>query len=262
MADNNGSKTVIGMLHLAALPGSARFAGDISAIREGILRDADALVSGGVHALMMENFGDVPFFPTTVPSHTAVHMTVLASEVRRRFPGIPLGINVLRNDGCTALAIAHAVGAEFIRVNVLCGTRVADQGILNGIAHDLLRLRSVLNAGHIRIFADVDVKHSAPLAVRPLVDEVSDTIERGLADAVVVSGAGTGKPTELEKVKSVQACSGKTPVYIGSGISADSIATYLPFASGFIVGTAFKQGGIATNPVEVERVKALLGAIS
>jgi membrane complex biogenesis BtpA family protein len=240
------------------LPGSPRFNGDLQAIRDQLLRDADRLTTGGVHALMMENFGDVPFYPASVPPHTAAHMTVLAAEIRRRFSGFPLGINVLRNDGRTALAVAHAVGAEFIRVNVLCGTRVADQGILHGIAHDLLRDRAALNARHIRIFADVDVKHSAPLAARPIADEVDDTIERALADALIVSGAGTGKPTELGKVKSVKDCAGRTPVYIGSGITAETIENYLPHADGFIVGTAFKEDGIASNPVDVERVKSLM----
>jgi membrane complex biogenesis BtpA family protein len=262
MPEKKNTKTVIGMLHVAPLPGSPRFAGNLNAIREQLLRDADALVTGGVHCLMMENFGDVPFFPATVPPHTAAHMTVLAAEIRRRFGSVPLGINVLRNDGCTALAIAHAVGAEFIRVNVLCGVRVADQGILHGIAHDLLRLRSQLNANNIRIFADVDVKHSAALAPRPIADEVDDTIERGLADAVIVSGAGTGKPTELEKVKSVHAVAGNTPVYIGSGNTAETIANYLPFADGFIVGTAFKKEGIAAHPVDVERVKSLMRQVT
>jgi membrane complex biogenesis BtpA family protein len=262
MPEKNATKTVIGMLHLAPLPGSPRFSGNVNAIREQLLRDADALVTGGVHALMMENFGDVPFFPAAVPPHTAARMTVLADEIRRRFASVPLGINVLRNDGCTALAIAHAVGAEFIRVNVLCGVRVADQGILHGIAHELLRLRSLLNANNIRIFADVDVKHSATLAARPIGDEVDDTVERALADAVIVSGAGTGKPTELEKVKSVRNAAGKTPVYIGSGITTETIANYLPFADGFIVGTAFKENGIATNPVDVERVKSLIQQVT
>src|SRR4051812_28868077 len=196
---SNTAKIVIGMLHLRALPGSPRFAGDMAGIRDTLLKDAEALATGGVHGLMMENFCDVPFHPGRVPMHVATHMTALAYEVKRRFPNLPLGINVLRNDGRTALAVAHAVGAEFIRVNVLCGARVTDQGVIQGIAHDLLRDRADLRATNVKIFADVDVKHSAPLAERPLADEVDDTLERGLADALVVSGAGTGKPTDLAK---------------------------------------------------------------
>jgi membrane complex biogenesis BtpA family protein len=251
-------KTVIGMLHLSALPGSPRFGGQLSTIRDALLRDAHLLVAGGVNSLMMENFGDVPFHPGRVPVAVAAHMTALAIEVRKRFGHIPLGINVLRNDGQTALAVAHASGAEFIRVNVLCGARVADQGILQGIAHDLLRDRMQLGANHIRIFADVDVKHSAALAPRSIADEVEDTIHRGLADALVVSGAGTGNATDLAKVKAVKAAAGNTPVFIGSGISPETIGNYLPYADGFIIGTAFKQDGIATEAVDPDRVSALM----
>jgi hypothetical protein len=250
------AKPVIGMLHVPALPGSPRYTGDVDAIREIVLRDASALVTGGVHALMMENFGDIPFYPGLVPTHVIAHMTAIAAEVRRRFD-IPLGINVLRNDGCAALSIAHAVGAHFIRVNVLCGARVTDQGVIQGIAHDLLRLRANLQANEIRIFADVDVKHSAPLAQRPIADEVDDTLERGLADALVVSGAGTGKHTELAKVKAVKTAAGDVSVFIGSGITAETIVDYESDADGFIIGTAFKEGGIATNPVDPIRVQAL-----
>jgi membrane complex biogenesis BtpA family protein len=256
------SKTVIGMLHLAALPGSPGFSGEMSSIRDHLLRDAELLVAGGVHSLMMENFGDVPFYPGRVPVSVATQMTALAAEVRRRFPAVPLGINVLRNDGLTALAVAYASGADFIRVNVLCGARVADQGLLQGIAHDLLRDRMQLKADHIRIFADVDVKHSAALAQRPIADEVDDTIHRGLAGALVVSGAGTGKPTDLGKVKAVKAAAGKTPVYIGSGITAETIGNYLPFADGFIVGTAFKVDGVATAAVDPDRVSSFMRRVT
>src|SRR3954466_9139642 len=145
-------KPVIGMLHLPPLPGSPRYArapgGD--AIRELVLRDAEALAGGGVHGLMLENFGDVPFYPGRVPAHTVAAMTAIAAEVRRQFPELPLGINVLRNDGQSALAIATAVGAQYVRVNILCGARLADQGILQGIAHELLRERAMLRAEHVR----------------------------------------------------------------------------------------------------------------
>src|SRR5947209_4747086 len=132
------AKPIIGMLHLPPLPGTPRYALPIAQILEHVLRDADALSTGGVHGLMLENFGDVPFFPGRVGSETIAAMTAIAVEVRKRF-ALPLGINVLRNDGCSALAIAAAVGASFIRVNVLCAARVTDQGIIQGIAHHLLR---------------------------------------------------------------------------------------------------------------------------
>ena len=250
-------KVVIGMLHLPALPGSPLSRATLGEIREGLLRDADLLAQGGVHGLMMENFGDVPFYPDRVPAYVIAQMTALACDVRLRVD-LPLGINVLRNDGRGALAVAHACGASFIRVNVLCGVRVADQGLIQGIAHDLLRERAMLGAKDVKIFADVDVKHSAPLAARPLKDEVDDLIERALADAIVVSGAGTGKATDPAKSREVKRAAPRTPVFIGSGITSGTVADFLDSADGFIVGTALKKDGIATNPVELSRVQSLM----
>lgn len=256
------AKPVIGMLHLPPLPGAPRFGGDVTLILDSALRDADALASGGVHALMLENYGDVPFYPGRVPAHVVARMTSVASAVRRAFPTLPLGINVLRNDGRSALAVAHAVGAQFIRVNVLCGARVTDQGVIEGIAHDLLRDRAALGAGAVRIFADVDVKHSAPLAARPLEAEVSDTLHRGLADALIVSGSGTGQATDPSHVAAAKrAAGGAAPVFVGSGVSADTLAAYLPHADGFIIGSSFKRGGEAREPVDATRVREIMSLL-
>jgi membrane complex biogenesis BtpA family protein len=258
---NNVKKIVIGMLHLPPLPGSPLFSGDLSGLRDQVLRDAELLTAGGVHGLMLENFGDIPFFPERVPAYTVAHMAALAVEVKRRFP-VPLGINCLRNDGLSALAIAHAAGAEFIRVNVLTGARVTDQGPLSGIAHDLLRERALLRGDQIKIFADVDVKHSAPLAPRPIGEEVEDTLHRGLADALVVSGAGTGKPTDPEKVKAVKQAAKNAAVFLGSGVTPETVAILAAHADGFIVGTYFKKDGVASNPVDPGRVRALMEVVS
>ncbi|HYO11091.1 MAG TPA: BtpA/SgcQ family protein [Tepidisphaeraceae bacterium] len=257
----NVSKVVIGMLHLPALPGSPLYGGSVAAIREAMLRDAQRLAEGGAHGLMIENFGDVPFFPGRVPAHVVAQMTAIAADVRRAVPHLPLGINVLRNDGLSALAVAHAAGADYVRVNVLCGARVADQGLLQGIAHDLLRLRAELRAEAIKIFADVDVKHSAALAARPIADEVDDTLHRGLADALIVSGAGTGKPTDPEKVRAVKQAAGQAPVFLGSGVTPQTLPSLAPHADGFIVGTYFKHDGNASNAVDPERVRELIDAL-
>jgi hypothetical protein len=255
------NKVVIGMLHLRPLPGSPRFDGNLAGVRESLLRDAEALVQGGVHGMMMENFGDVPFFAGRVPAHVVAHMTALACEVKRQFD-LPLGINVLRNDGRSALAVAQAAGASFIRVNVLVGARVTDQGIIEGIAHELLRDRAILGAGHIRILADIDVKHSAPLAARDLRDELNDTIHRGLADAVVASGAGTGKPTDPRHLAQIRSSAGQTPVFVGSGVSVHTLSDLLPHADGFIIGTSLKKEAQPQNPVDVNLVRELMRVIN
>ncbi len=251
---------VLGMLHVPPLPGSPRYRGSRDEILASVLRDADALRDGGAHGLILENFGDTPFFPGRVPAHTVAAMTQLATEVRRAV-SLPLGINVLRNDGRSALAIAAATGAEFIRVNILCGARLTDQGVIQGIAHDLLRDRAELNAAGVRIFADVNVKHSAPLANIPLADEVADLVHRGGADALIVSGRATGQPTDQSELRIVREAAGMVPVFVGSGVTEDNIAAMLPDAAGFIVGTGFKQDGDVAAPIDVERVRRLIRVI-
>lgn len=257
-------KAVIGMLHAPPLPGSPRCAlssrAELRGILERVLRDAEALAGGGVQALLLENFGDVPFYPQRVPAATVAWMTRLAAEVRSRFPH-PLGINVLRNDGCSALAIAHAADADFIRVNVLCGARVADQGLLQGIAHELLRERTRLQADQIAICADVDVKHAFPLGGHDFVRELSDTLSRGLADAVIVTGSGTGEALDRGQLQLARQHAGHRPVLAGSGVTLETLPDLLPHADAFIVGSWFKDGGQVDNPVDPKRVREFMQAL-
>jgi hypothetical protein len=251
---------VIGMVHAPPLPGAPAYAGDWPAVVKRVCEDAEALASGGVDGLMLENFGDAPFLPGRVEAVTVSALTVLAQEMMRRCP-LPLGINVLRNDGRSALAIAAIVGARFIRVNVLCGARVTDQGLIAGIAHDLLRDRAALGAEAVRILADVDVKHSAPLAERPLADETHDLIARGGANAVIVSGAATGQGVDESDLAAVRSAAEQTPVLVGSGASIATLDRLLPHCDGFIVGTHFKHNGDVHQPVDIRRVTAFMAAV-
>ena len=254
-------KIVIGMVHLLPLPGSARFGGDLLAVRDRAVADAKSLCAGGVDGIMIENFGDAPFYPGPVPSSVVAHLTAMAAQVQQVID-VPLGINMLRNDGRSALAIAQAVGAAYIRVNILCGARVTDQGIIQGIAHDLQRDRTALGAQQIKVMADVDVKHSSPLGERRAIeDEVDDTIHRGLADGVIASGAGTGKATDLTQVQRIKAAAGNTPVFVGSGVNATTVPQFFKHCDGVIVGSDLKVDGIATNPVDPHRVEAFMKAL-
>jgi membrane complex biogenesis BtpA family protein len=253
-------KPIIGMLHLPALPGSPQNKLDMDAILDWVLEDAKALVEGGIHALVIENFGDIPFYPQQVPPHTVAFMTALGVEVKRQFHR-PLGINVLRNDAESAIAIAAAVSAEFIRVNVHVAARLTDQGLIEGAAHRTLRYRKLLGSD-IKIFADVDVKHSAPLAARDLKVEVEELVGRGCADAIIVTGAATGSKTSLEDLRAAKSAAGTTHVIAGSGVDAKNIAAVLQAADGAIVGTSLKRGGITVNPVDPERVRALMSAFA
>lgn len=254
------AKPVVGMLHAPPLPGSPRHRRPWRGLRDAVLRDAEALVQGGVHGLLLENFGDAPFWPRRVPSVTVAYMTALAVEVRRYF-AVPLGINVLRNDGQSALAVAQAAGAEFIRVNVLCGARVTDQGLVEGIAAKLLRDRARLRA-NVKILADVDVKHSAPLARRPIAEEADETLYRGGADGLIVSGSATGQPADAADLRAIRSAAQGAPVFVGSGITADNVAEYFDLADGLIVGTWVKADGLVGHPVDPDRVKMLFERLS
>lgn len=257
----NVSHPVIGMVHLAPLPGSPRFDGDFDAVIEAAVADALVWESAGANGLMVENFGDVPFFKGDVPRETVAAMTRVAAEIRRAVPGVPLGINVLRNDGLSAIAVASAVGASYVRVNVLSGSAVTDQGVIEGRAADLMRYRKALGAEHIKVLADVRVKHAAPLAERPLQDEVEELVQRAGADAVIVSGSGTGKPTDPSHAAEVKRYAGDAPVLIGSGADANSIPQLKVACDGFIVGSAAKPGGRIDEAVDLELAKRIVGSM-
>jgi len=252
-------RTVIGMVHLPSLPGSPRWDGSMARVVASALADARALIEGGVDALLVENFGDAPFTPGRVEPATVAAMSVVAAEVRRALPGAPLGVNVLKNDARAALAVAAAVGAEFIRVNVHAGAVLADQGIVQSDAYGTLRDRRLLGVD-VAIFADVGGKHAVPLAPVELEQTARDLVHRSLADALVVSGPATGQATPLAEVKRVRSAVPNVPLLIGSGVTAETAAELLSVADGLIVGTSVKRDGDVERPVDRARVEKLVAA--
>ena len=244
-------KPLIGMVHLKPLPGSYLYDGDLGGIVEAALRDAKTIEKAGFDAVMVENFGDVPF-PKYVDKTTVAAFTAVAKAIRDEI-SLPLGINVLRNDGIAAYSIAYAVKADFIRVNVLSGVAYTDQGVIEGIAHELAKLRKLLPS-KIEVFADVHVKHAVHFG--DFEDSLRDTVERGLADAVVVSGKATGKPVDLEKLALAKRIS-PVPVLVGSGTTYENLPELWEHADGFIVGTWIKRDGRVENEVSLERARKL-----
>jgi membrane complex biogenesis BtpA family protein len=250
--------SVIGMVHLLALPGSPRWAGSMAAVVDGALADARALVEGGVDAVLVENHGDVPFAPGRVDAGSVAAMSVAVAEVRRAVR-VPVGVNVLKSDAVSALAVAAAAGARFVRVNVHVGAVVADQGLLQSTSYESLRYRRLLDAD-VKILADVQAKHGTPLAPVPIEQEARDCVGRGLADALVVSGAATGEPTPMAELKRVRGAVPDVPLLVGSGATADTAEELLSIADGLIVGTSVKRDGRLANPVDPERVRRLVAA--
>jgi len=252
-------KAVIGMVHLDALPGSPRWAGSMGAVIRAALEDARSLVEGGVDALLVENWGDAPFTTGRVDAATVAAMGVVISELTRAVT-LPFGVNVLRSDALSALAVAAATGARFVRVNVHVGAVATDQGIVQSGAYDSLRYRRLLGID-VKILADVQAKHGMPLAPVPLEQEARDCVSRGLADALVVSGAATGEATSMRDLERVRGAAPHVPLLVGSGATPETAARLLSIADGLIVGTALKRDGIVTNPVDPRRVRRLVNAV-
>jgi uncharacterized protein len=243
---------IIGVVHLAPLPTSPRWGGSLKTVIERAEQEATALAAGGVDGLIIENFFDAPFTKHQVDPAVVSAMTLIVDRIKNLVV-LPIGLNVLRNDAHSALAIATCVNAQFIRVNVLTGVMATDQGIIEGQAHDLLRYRRELGS-EVKILADVLVKHARPLGTPNLTTAVKDTIERGLADGVILSGWATGSPPSFEDLELAAAAAKGTPVFIGSGADLDNIGQLLQAADGVIVASSLKRHGKISEPVDPIRV--------
>ena len=241
---------LIGMIHLAALPGAPTYTGKLESILERAVGDAVTLADAGFDGLMVENFGDAPFYADDVPKVTVAAMTAAVAAVADSVD-IPIGVNVLRNDALAALAVAAATGATMVRVNVLSGTMYTDQGPITGKAAEVARVRASI-APDVAVLADVFVKHAVPPPGLTLVQATHDAVERSGADALVVSGDGTGQATDLDALRTVAGIADPTPVYVGSGADAASITSVLAVGHGAIVGSSLKTDGDPANAVDAE----------
>ncbi|MGL5192347.1 MAG: photosystem I biogenesis protein BtpA [Chroococcales cyanobacterium] len=249
---------IIGVVHLLPLPTSPRWGGSLKTVIERAEREATALASGGVDGIIVENFFDAPFTNGQVDPAVVSAMTLIVDRLMNLVT-VPIGINVLRNDARSGLAIASCVGASFIRVNVLTGVMATDQGLIEGQAHQLLRYRRELGSD-VKILADVLVKHARPLGSPNLTTAVQETIERGLADGVILSGWATGNPPSLEDLELAIAAAKGTPVFIGSGANWDNISTLMQAANGVIVCSSLKRHGQLQQPVDPIRVSQFVEA--
>ncbi|MFV1958201.1 MAG: BtpA/SgcQ family protein [Planctomycetota bacterium] len=257
---------LIGVVHLDPLPGAPRFqpgrAGRRARTswRDRAVRSARVLAEAGFDGVLVENFGDAPFFAKRVPPETTASVAVAAQAVRDAVePRVLVGANVLRNDGRAALAVAPAAGLDFVRVNVLTGAVVTDQGLVEGDAATLLRARAAL-APTVRILADVQVKHAAPLAPRPLEEEATDLVERGGADAVILTGPRSGLPVDPGALRNLRRALPDAVILVGSGVTRATVGRTLTEADGVIVGTALERGGRTGAPLDARRANAFVEA--
>lgn len=264
MPQSTSPHGLIGVVHLAAMPGDPAYTtGGFAAVEKAAMVDAEHMANAGIKTIIVENFGSAPFVKGTtnhrLPPHQVAFMAILINKLVTSF-GLQVGVNCLRNDAHSALGIAVSAGASFIRVNVHTGAYVTDQGLIEGEAAATLRYRAEIGAQSIAICADVLVKHATPLAPLDPGDATKDTLLRGLADSVIVTGRSTGGAVDKTLLEQVRKAAGSSPVLIGSGLTptlADSLA---PLVEGAIVGTWIKQNGLVHNPVDPQRVKELMAA--
>ena len=252
-------KTLVGMVHLQPLPGSPRWEGSMQGVLDTAVQDARALVAAGFNAVVVENYGDVPFQTDRVSATTVAALTAAVLAVRSA-TSVPVGVNVLRNDAASALGVAAATGASFVRINVHVGSMWTDQGLLHGRADETLRLRRTLELDDVALLADVHVKHAVPPTGTTIEASAGDCWHRGLADGLLVTGSGTGISTSAADVVVVQTAVPESPVLVASGVTATTVGGYLEVADGVIVGSAVMRGGVAGSAVDPERARALVRA--
>ncbi len=254
-----GEMPVFGMVHLWPLPGAPLFRGSIGEVIDYAVRDAKAIVEGGAAGIVIENFGDKPF-GKRIGTETIAAMARVIAEIAREVT-IPFGVNALRSDGLSALAIAVATGAAFIRVNVHTGAMLTDQGVIEGDAAAVLRRRRELSAEDVAIFADHMVKHASPIAHLEPAQSAKDLRYRGLADAIIGSGAETGGEADPNQFALLRAAVPDAPLVVGSGLTAANAKRYRGLIDGAIVGTSIKRGGDVAAEVDGARVRAVVNAL-
>jgi len=254
----NDRRALIGVLHLPALPGSPGATLAIDRIVDRALAEAQIYRDAGFNALLIENMHDRPYLKRAVGPEVTAAMAVVGRAVHDVVP-LPLGVQVLAGANQAALAVALAAGAQFVRVEGFVFAHVADEGLIESDAGELLRYRRAIGATEVRVFADIKKKHSAH-AITSDVDiaETARAAEFFLVDGVVVTGTVTGRPADPVELGAV-ANAVKVPALIGSGIAPDNIALYAA-ADGFIVGSWVKVDGHWSKALDPARARALAEA--
>lgn len=252
---------LVGMVHLPALPGAPTHTLSVERILDRARDDARALLEAGFDGVLVENYGDVPFHPGPVPPETVATLARAVAIAVETAGGRPVGVNVLRNDARSALGIAAATGARFVRVNVHAGTMWSDQGALTGRAWETVRVRRAL-APDCAILADLHVKHATPPPGEAPADAARDLVLRAGADALIVSGSGTGRPTDPARVAEIRDAVPEAPLFVGSGATPDTVQALVEAgATGLIVGSWVQREARAGSGVDPERARRFVDAV-
>ncbi len=250
-------KAIIGMVHVPALPGTPSNILSVSEIIDIAVREAGMIEDAGFDAIMLENMHDIPYLNRDVGPEITATMTAIACEVRRNTT-LPIGIQILAGAGKESLAVAHAAELNFIRVEGFVFSHVADEGIMNACAGELLRYRKTIDAEDILVFADIKKKHSSHALTADVdIAQTAMAAEFFLADGVIVTGGSTGESADIDELRSVMKAV-NIPVMIGSGITADNLKDYWRHADAFIIGSWLKEDGFWKNPLNEDRLRRII----
>ena len=253
-------KTIIGMIHLQALPGTPKFAGDVNQIIQKALNEAGIYKQAGIDALMIENMHDVPYTKNDV-GHEISSLTAVIAYLIKKVTGLPLGIQILAGANKAALAAALTANADFIRAEGFVFGHLADEGYIDSQAAELLRYRKYIGAEHIAIFTDIKKKHSSHALTADLdITEMAHAADFFLSDGLIVTGMHTGDTADINELQRVKEATG-LPVLVGSGVNLDNVSDYLAVADALIIGSYFKKDGFWANEVEGNKVRALMDKI-
>ena len=250
-------KSIIGMVHVDALPGTPKYNGNLRLTIEKAIKEAEIYSSLNLDAVMIENMHDVPYLNRNIGPEITTLMSVILYEIKKQLD-LPCGIQILAGANKDALAAAHSAGADFIRAEGFVFAHVADEGMFNSDAGELLRYRKQIGAENIKIFTDIKKKHSSH-AITSDVDivDTAKAAEFFLSDGVIITGSSTGKEPSLEEIKAVKEAV-DIPVLAGSGITLENVNAYLEYCDGLIIGSYFKEDGKWFNTVDRERVKTFV----
>lgn len=256
-----GSKWIIGMVHVDALPGTPRNSQSISSIIKKAIDDALKLQDTGIDAILIENMHDVPYLKKSVGPEIVACMTAISVELRKKVQ-VPLGVQILAAANKEAIAVAQAAKLDFIRAEGFIFANIADEGYIESCAGEILRYRRQIGAEHIRIFTDVQKKHSSHAITSDIsLKEHIETAGFFLSDGIIITGTSTGKEPSVDDVQIAHSVS-NLPVIIGSGITVGNLENYWDLADAFIVGSHFKYEGDWKNSISAERVSAFMKKVN
>jgi membrane complex biogenesis BtpA family protein len=255
----DGRKPLIGVIHVGALPGTPRSRAGVDELTDTAVREAAVYRDGGVDALMIENMHDAPYLRGSVGPEVVAAMAVVGRAVKSETK-LPVGVQILAGANLEAIAVAHAAGLDYVRVEAYTFAHVADEGIIESSAAELLRFRRKIGADGVRVWADVKKKHASHAITADVsLGETAAAVEFMLGDAVIVTGSTTGEPPRASDVREAKShC--RIPVLLGSGVTVENVSEFYDTADGFIVGSYFKESGLWSNTVERARVERLVNA--